>query len=147
MNAGRERRLVVLDVVGMTPRLLAHMPALSALGRTGTTASLIPVLPAVTCSVQATLLTGVTPARHGIVGNGWFFRELGEVWLWRQSHALVEAESVWETARRHRPGLTVANLCWWYAMGAATDWSVPPAHLPRRRPQDARLLHPAAGAP
>jgi predicted AlkP superfamily pyrophosphatase or phosphodiesterase len=126
MNAGTERRLVVLDVVGMTPRLLPYMPALSALGRTGTTASLIPVLPAVTCSVQATLLTGVTPARHGIVGNGWFFRELGEVWLWRQSHALVEGEPLWSTARRRRPSLTVANLCWWYALGAATDWILTP---------------------
>lgn len=118
--------VVVLDVVGMTPRLLPHMPALSALGEEGFTAPLGTVLPAVTCSAQASFLTGLPPAGHGIVGNGWFFRDLGEVWLWRQGHGLVGGETVWEAARRARPGLRVANLCWWYAMGASTDFTVTP---------------------
>jgi predicted AlkP superfamily pyrophosphatase or phosphodiesterase len=138
--------LVVLDVVGMTPKLLAHMPALAALGQAGTSASLTTVLPAVTCSVQATLLTGAAPTEHGIVGNGWFFRDLGEVWLWRQSHALIEAEPVWETARRSRPDLTVANLCWWYAMGASTDWTVTPRpiyHADGRKSPDCYTRPPA----
>jgi predicted AlkP superfamily pyrophosphatase or phosphodiesterase len=118
------RPLVVIDVVGMTPRLLAHMPALSALGAGGTIAPLAPVLPAVTCSVQASFLTGLPPSGHGIVGNGWFFRHLGEVWLWRQGHGLVEGETVWEAAKGL--GLRVANICWWYAMGASTDFTVTP---------------------
>jgi predicted AlkP superfamily pyrophosphatase or phosphodiesterase len=50
------------------------------------------VLPAVTCSAQSTFLTGLTPRQHGIVGNGWYFRELGEVFLWRQHHKLVSGE-------------------------------------------------------
>jgi predicted AlkP superfamily pyrophosphatase or phosphodiesterase len=116
-------KLVVLDVVGLTPRLLAHMPRLRAIGFT---ARLDPVLPAVTCSVQATLLTGETPAGHGIVGNGWYFRDLGEVLLWRQHHALVGGEKVWQAARRADPGFTVANICWWYAMGADVNWTVTP---------------------
>jgi predicted AlkP superfamily pyrophosphatase or phosphodiesterase len=116
-------KLVVLDVVGLTPRLLAHMPRLRSIGFT---ARLDPVLPAVTCSVQATLLTGETPAGHGIVGNGWYFRDLGEVFLWRQHHALVGGEKVWQAARRVDPGYTVANICWWYAMGADVNWTVTP---------------------
>jgi predicted AlkP superfamily pyrophosphatase or phosphodiesterase len=118
--------LVVLDVVGLTPRLLAHMPRLAALAQSGFVAQLDPVLPAVTCSVQSTLLTGAMPAEHGIVGNGWYFRDLGEVLLWRQHHALVGGEKVWQAARRARPGYTVANICWWYAMGADVDWTVTP---------------------
>ncbi|GAA2556197.1 alkaline phosphatase family protein [Winogradskya consettensis] len=116
--------VVVLDVVGLTPRLLRHMPRLSRLG--GFRASLGTVLPAVTCSVQSTFLTGVLPAEHGIVGNGWYFRELGEVLLWRQHNALVGGEKLWDAARAVRPGYTVANICWWYAMGAAVDWTVTP---------------------
>ncbi|WP_433790067.1 alkaline phosphatase family protein [Actinoplanes sp. CA-252034] len=116
-------KLVVLDVVGLTPRLLAHMPRLRAVGAA---ARLDPVLPAVTCSVQATLLTGETPAGHGIVGNGWYFRDLGEVFLWRQHNALVGGEKVWQAARRADPGYTVANICWWYAMGADVNWTVTP---------------------
>ena len=119
-------KLVVLDVVGLTPRLLEHMPRLRAVAAGGFSAGLHPVLPAVTCSVQATFLTGETPAGHGVVGNGWYFRDLGEVLLWRQHNALVGGEKLWEAARRRRPGFTVANICWWYAMGADVDWTVTP---------------------
>ncbi|MFJ8336729.1 alkaline phosphatase family protein [Streptomyces sp. NPDC094437] len=119
-------RLVVLDIVGLTPRLLRHMPAVSALADQGFQARLNPVLPAVTCSMQSTLLTGVTPTDHGIVGNGWYFRDLGEVFLWRQHNALVGGEKIWDTARRTSPNYTVANVCWWYAMGADVDFTVTP---------------------
>ena len=97
------KRLVVLDVVGLTPRLLAHMPRLAAVAEAGFSAELGTVLPAVTCSVQATFLTGERPAGHGIVGNGWYFRDLGEVLLWRQHHGLVGGEKLWQTARRVEP--------------------------------------------
>ncbi|MFD7663937.1 alkaline phosphatase family protein [Streptomyces sp. NPDC059788] len=119
-------RLLVLDVVGLTPRLLAHMPHLKALADSGASTPLDTVLPAVTCTVQSTFLTGTTPARHGIVGNGWYFRDVGEVHLWRQHNALVTGDKIWDAARREHPGYTVANVCWWYAMGAGTDWTVTP---------------------
>jgi predicted AlkP superfamily pyrophosphatase or phosphodiesterase len=118
--------LVVLDVVGLTPRLLEHMPRLRAVAESGHQATLGSVLPAVTCSVQSTLLTGALPREHGIVGNGWYFRDLGEVLLWRQHNALVGGEKLWQAARRTHPGYTVANICWWYAMGADVNWTVTP---------------------
>lgn len=122
----RPHPLLVLDVVGLTPRLLTHMPRLNALVRGGSRAPLQTVLPAVTCAAQSTFLTGTTPAEHGIVGNGWYFRELGEVLLWRQHNALVGGEKLWDAARDRHPGYTVANICWWYAMGADVDWTVTP---------------------
>ncbi|MET0235247.1 MAG: nucleotide pyrophosphatase/phosphodiesterase family protein [Kibdelosporangium sp.] len=118
--------LVVLDIVGLTPRLLAHMPNVRRIADQGWQAELGTVLPAVTCSVQSTLLTGQMPAQHGIVGNGWYFRELGEVLLWRQHNKLVGGEKIWETARAANPGYKAANVCWWYAMGATTDLTVTP---------------------
>jgi predicted AlkP superfamily pyrophosphatase or phosphodiesterase len=122
----RPTPLVVLDVVGLTPRLLASMPRLAAVADAGWRAELGTILPAVTCSVQATLLTGALPREHGIVGNGWYFRDLGEVMLWRQHNALMGGDKLWDAARRARPGYTVANVCWWYAMGADVDWTVTP---------------------
>jgi predicted AlkP superfamily pyrophosphatase or phosphodiesterase len=118
--------LVLIDAVGLTPRALAHMPRLRKLADDGFQARLDPVLPAVTCSVQSSILTGLTPTDHGIVGNGWYFRDLGEVFLWRQHNKLVQGEKVWETARRSKPDFRVANVCWWYAMGATTDLTVTP---------------------
>ncbi|MBC2932627.1 nucleotide pyrophosphatase/phosphodiesterase family protein [Nocardioides sp. zg-1228] len=119
-------QLLVVDLVGLTPDLLQHMPRLRRIADEGSRATLEPILPAVTCSVQSTFLTGLPPSGHGAVGNGWYFRELGEVFLWRQHNKLVEGEKVWETIRRERPDYTVANVCWWYAMGATTDWTVTP---------------------
>ncbi|MFD3331765.1 alkaline phosphatase family protein [Streptomyces sp. NPDC058700] len=118
--------LLVLDVVGLTPRLLDHMPNLRELAAAGSRAPLTTVLPAVTCTAQSTFLTGALPSEHGIVANGWYFRELGEVLLWRQHNALVAGDRLWDTARRTWPDYTVANICWWYAMGADTDITVTP---------------------
>jgi predicted AlkP superfamily pyrophosphatase or phosphodiesterase len=138
--------LVVLDVVGLTPRLLEHMPRLRAVASSGFRASLRTVLPAVTCSVQSTLLTGALPSEHGVVGNGWYFRDLGEVLLWRQHNALVGGDKLWDAARRREPGYTVANICWWYAMGADVNWTVTPRpiyHADGRKSPDCYTVPPA----
>ncbi|MGW0775646.1 alkaline phosphatase family protein [Streptomyces sp. NPDC002835] len=126
MSDTRPTPLLVLDVVGLTPRLLDRMPRLKALAAAGSQANLTTVLPAVTCAAQSTFLTGALPAEHGIVANGWYFRELGDVLLWRQHNGLVAGDKIWDAARRAHPGYTVANICWWYAMGAATDITVTP---------------------
>ncbi|MFI9328688.1 alkaline phosphatase family protein [Kitasatospora sp. NPDC052868] len=138
--------VIVLDVVGLTPRLLPHLPNLARLARRSGHAPLRTVLPAVTCSVQSTLLTGRLPAEHGIVGNGWYFRELGEIHLWRQHNRLVTAPKVWETARTRQPGYRAANICWWYAMGASTDLLVTPRpvyHADGRKSPDCYTRPPA----
>ena len=138
--------VLLLDVVGLTRRALSHMPRLSALASSGGQVDLGTVLPAVTCSVQSTILTGAMPREHGIVGNGWYFRGLGDPLLWRQHNALVEAEKVWETARRSQPGYRAANLGWWYAMGATTDVTVTPRpiyHADGRKSPDAYVRPPA----
>ncbi len=84
------------------------------------------MLPAVTCSVQSSMLTGVAPREHGIVGNGWFNREQSEVQFWKQSNRLVQAESVWETARKRDPSFTCCNMFWWYNMYSTADYTVTP---------------------
>jgi len=104
----------------------ADTPALAALARGGFMMPLGGVLPAVTCTAQSTMLTGTLPRRHGIVGNGWYFRDLSEIWLWRQSNRLVAGEKVWEAARRRLPGFTCAKLFWWYNMYSSADWSITP---------------------
>jgi predicted AlkP superfamily pyrophosphatase or phosphodiesterase len=122
--------LVLINAVGLTSRLLPMAPRLQALAGQGWRRPLGEVLPAVTCSAQASLLTGLPPERHGIVGNGWFFRDTGEVRFWQQSNALIQAELLYVTARRMladrgRP-FKVAKLFWWFNQGAAVDLSVTP---------------------
>jgi predicted AlkP superfamily pyrophosphatase or phosphodiesterase len=117
---------LVLDVVGLTPALLGNAPHLKSLAQAGAMRPLTTVLPAVTTTVQSTMLTGALPREHGIVANGWYFRDLSEIWLWRQSNHLVAGEKVWDAARRRDPAFTCAKLFWWYNMYARVDCAVTP---------------------
>ena len=119
--------LTVLNVVGLARRFIGPAtPNIARLATRGGLRDLATVTPAVTCSVQSTMLTGLPPDQHGIVGNGWYFRDLGEVFLWRQSNRLVAGEKVWDAAKARDPAFTCANLFWWYAMHASTDFTVTP---------------------
>jgi predicted AlkP superfamily pyrophosphatase or phosphodiesterase len=119
--------VLLLDVVGLAKAMIGpDTPRLTALAREGFAAELGSVLPAVTCSAQATMVTGRMPAEHGIVGNGWYFRELNEVWLWRQSGALIEGPKLWDAARRRDPSFRCANLFWWYNMNTSADLGATP---------------------
>ena len=114
----------------MTSRWLALAPRLLELARTGWSCPLEEIVPAVTCTAQASLLTGKLPDEHGIVGNGWLFRETGEVRFWQQSSALLQAEPIYTTARRlareRGRSFKAAKLFWWFNQGAAVDVSVTP---------------------
>ena len=138
--------LVVL-VVGLSPDLLGeHTPELCKLVARGGVRPLSTVTPAVTCSAQATLVTGLPPSGHGIVGNGWYDRERAEVAFWKQSNALVAGEKLWERARRIDPGCTTAKMFWWYNMYSSADWSATPRP---QYPADGRKIpdhyaHPAS---
>lgn len=123
------QKTVVLNVVGLTPELIGEAtPFLSEWfsDRDHAHACIGSILPAVTCSVQATYLTGKMPDEHGIVGNGWYFREMDEIKFWRQSNKLIQAPKIWERARRENPDFTCANLFWWYNMNSSVDYLVTP---------------------
>ncbi len=120
----------LINAVGLTSRLLELAPRLGELARAGWSYPLEETVPAVTCTAQATLLTGKAPDAHGIVGNGWLYRETGEIRFWQQSHSLLQAEPVYVTARRRAReqgrSFRVAKLFWWFNQGAPVDISVTP---------------------
>src|SRR4051794_37533467 len=118
---------LVLLVVGLTPRHIGpHTPNLARLAAHGGLRPLRTITPAVTCSVQATFTTGLLAREHGVVGNGWLFRELMEIWFWRQSNRLVAGEKIWDAGKRRDPAFTCANLFWWYNMAATHDIGATP---------------------
>jgi predicted AlkP superfamily pyrophosphatase or phosphodiesterase len=121
------KKTVVINVVGLTPALIGEAtPFLHKWSTEAKNVSIKPLLPAVTCSVQATYLTGKLPSEHGIVANGWYFKDECEVKLWRQSNKLVEAPKIWDEARQIDPTFTCANMFWWYNMYSTADYSVTP---------------------
>ncbi|NND15395.1 MAG: alkaline phosphatase family protein, partial [Eudoraea sp.] len=120
-------RTAVINVVGLTHRLIGeHTPFIRSMMEEGSWTHINPVLPAVTCTAQSTYLTGKWPKDHGIIGNGWYFKEEHEVKFWRQSNDLVQAEKIWDVCKREDPNFTCANLFWWYNMYSSVDYSITP---------------------
>jgi predicted AlkP superfamily pyrophosphatase or phosphodiesterase len=121
------KRTAVLNVVGLTGSLIGPAtPNISRFLSQGASAAITPAFPAVTCSAQSTYLTGLRPAEHGIVGNGWYDRNLAEVHFWKQSNHLVHGRKLWDELRELEPGFTCAKLFWWHNMYSSADWSITP---------------------
>jgi predicted AlkP superfamily pyrophosphatase or phosphodiesterase len=133
----RVHKTVVINAVGLTPAILRHMPKLSSFASSGKIVAINPPIPAVTCTSQATYLTGKLPSQHGIVGNGWYFRDECEIKFWRQSSGLVQAPRIWDVAKQMDSSFTCANLFWWYAMYSAADVTVTPRPM---YPADGRKI-------
>jgi predicted AlkP superfamily pyrophosphatase or phosphodiesterase len=120
-------RTAVINVVGLSESLLGpHTPCINTFRNAGTLCRIHPAFPAVTCTAQSNYLTGRLPAQHGIVGNGWYDRELAEVQFWKQSNHLVAGKKLWEILREADPRFTCAKLFWWYNMYSSADWSITP---------------------
>ena len=110
------KRLCIINVVGLTPGLLEHAPNCSAVG------TVVPwesPVPAVTCTSQATLLTGKPPSEHGIVGNGWYFKDTQEIRFWQQANSLIQSDKFYD-------GIETAKMFWWFNQSSGCRYSVTP---------------------
>jgi predicted AlkP superfamily pyrophosphatase or phosphodiesterase len=131
-------RLAVINVVGLTEALIGeHTPRIAEFRKRGALAQIAPAFPAVTCTAQSNYLTGRTPAQHGIVGNGWYHRELAEVQFWKQSNHILHGEKIWDELRARVPNFTCANCFWWFNMYSSVDYSITPRPM---YPADGRKI-------
>lgn len=120
------RYTVVLDIVGLEYEHLTSnlLPNIANIIENGEAAKLEPVFPAVTCTVQASILSGKYPRDHGIVANGIYDRDTYNVSFWEQPSSLVKAERAWDLAKRK--GAKTAVLFWQNIMYAESDFVVTP---------------------
>ncbi|TCI05184.1 alkaline phosphatase family protein [Corallincola luteus] len=128
----QQKSLTIINIVGLTQSLLGkHTPQLNKLIADGFCCPLGEVFPAVTTTAQASMLTGRQPNQHGIVGNGWYMRDLAEVAFWKQCNQLVQGDKVWDTLKANNSGAKISQLFWWYNMYAKVDYSITPRpHYP-----------------
>jgi predicted AlkP superfamily pyrophosphatase or phosphodiesterase len=125
-------RLAVINVVGLTESLIGeHTPRIAEFLKRGALAQITPAFPAVTCVAQSNYLTGKLPCEHGVVGNGWFNRELAEVQFWKQSNHLVQGKKIWDELHAGDPKFTCANCFWWFNMYSSVDYSITPRPIYR----------------
>src|SRR6476620_11624136 len=131
------KRLALINVVGLTESVLATSTHMRQFASKGAKSSIAPAFPAVTCTAQSNYLTGSAPAKHGIVGNGWYDRALSEVQFWKQSNRLVAGQKIWEELRAPGPKFTCAKLFWWYNMSSSADYTITPRPM---YPADGRKI-------
>jgi len=123
------KKVVVLNVAALSPQYCDDteaMPCLSALRGRGVLHRIKPVFPAVTLPAQASMTTGLYPARHGIIANGGYSRQIHQVSFWEQAAGLVEGERIWTKLKRARPELTTALLFMQNSLYADSDIVITP---------------------
>ena len=105
--------IVLLTIPGLRQQDLAHMPNLSRLVANGDQARLEHSFPAVTWPAQATMLTGKQPSEHGVVANGFYWRDSQKVEMWTATNDKILAPQIWDLLHKRDPSLTSAA---WFPM-------------------------------
>lgn len=81
-----------------------------------------PVFPSVTYPDHTTLVTGVTPAKHGIYYNTPFEAE-GQTGKWMWDYNLIKTETLWSAM--HKAGKKTACVRWPVTYNAPIDYRIP----------------------
>jgi predicted AlkP superfamily pyrophosphatase or phosphodiesterase len=133
LSTGQQRQapVVLISIDGLKPEYVTEadkhgmkIPNLRRFLTEGAFASgVIGVLPTVTYPSHTTLVTGVSPTRHGIVGNTPFdpFAKNLSGWYWYAED--VKAQTLWEAVRKR--GLVTASVDWPATVSANINFSIP----------------------
>jgi predicted AlkP superfamily pyrophosphatase or phosphodiesterase len=129
-----DRHVVLVSIDGLAasyfddPR--ANMPTLRKLAAEGVRArGMLTSFPSVTWPSHTSLVTGVHPARHGVIGNNAWDRKLnrGVTYIGDPEFSkdqAVKVPTIYDAA--HAAGLTCAGVVWPCTTGAASlKWAIP----------------------
>jgi predicted AlkP superfamily pyrophosphatase or phosphodiesterase len=124
--------VLMISIDGLKPEYVTeadargmHIPYLHSLVRDGVySEGVVGVWPTVTYPSHTTLLTGVSPAEHGIHNNLEFDpgRNFSGAWYWYAPQ--IRVPTLWQIA--HNAGLRTASVGWPVSVGATdVDWLIP----------------------
>ena len=102
-----------LSLPGLGRYDLERMPQTARLVAAGDARPLHPHFPCVTWPVQANFVTGCLPNRHGVVANGFFWRDRGTVEMWTAGNEVIQAPQIWDRLHQHSPRFSSAV---WFPM-------------------------------
>lgn len=134
LDPAADRIVVLISVDGLAHYYFddpkAEMPTIRQLAAEGVRAQRMKVsMPTVTWPNHTTLVTGVNPGRHGVIGNSYFDRATGKVVslipdpIFNKDE-IVKTPTVYDVAKG--AGLKTAAIIWPASRGAQTlDWTVP----------------------
>ncbi len=125
--------LFLISIPGLREQDLSLMPRLKQIANSGAMATLTPSFPAVTCPVQVNLTTGCLPCEHGVVANGFYWRDDKEadqastsrrydgVEMWTAWSKVIEKPRVWNLLKEHDQRIKTAVWFPLLAKGCEAD--------------------------
>ncbi len=122
------KHVIVIDIVGLEEKHLNSrlLPTISALAEKGESSKIKPVFPAVTSTVQTSILSGEYPNRHGIISNGFMDRDTYNVLFWEQYSSLVKVPRIWDFIKNKNINFKIAVLFWQNSLYANSDIIITP---------------------
>ncbi len=120
---------VLVSIPGLRQQDLERMPNLKKIADAGAVKPLTASFPCVTCPVQANLTTGVGPDVHGVIANGFYYRDKGEFELWTAWNECIEAPQIWDLLHQANPEIKSAVWFPMHSKGAGADYICTPAPI------------------
>jgi hypothetical protein len=118
--------LLFLTIPGLREKDVALMPQLRDMTAAGQAVSLAPSFPCVTCPVQANMTTGRLPSAHGVVANGFYWRQKQQVEMWTSPNDCIERPQIWDLLSHVEGALTSAVWFSMHSVGAEADYICTP---------------------
>ena len=122
-------QVLLLSIPGLRARDLDAMPNLRRLIGAGDSASLVPSFPAVTCPVQANMTTGRRPLEHGVVANGFYWRDKDQIEMWTAWNDCIQRPQIWDILYQHDEELTSAVWFPLHSKGCGAEYICTPAPI------------------
>ncbi|MHC4179865.1 MAG: alkaline phosphatase family protein [Planctomycetota bacterium] len=122
-------KTVLLSVPALREKDLSAMPNLRALTAAGQLAELVPSFPCVTCPVQANMTTGRLAEEHGVVANGFYWRDRRHVEMWTSPNDCIGRPQIWEVLSQHGGGLKSAVWFPLHSKQCLADYVCTPAPI------------------
>lgn len=150
-QAPQAKYVVMVTVDGFRPEFYLDsinyaMPTVRELMKNGVAAQGVnPVFPSVTYPDHTTMITGVTPAKHGIYYNTPFEPE-GATGKWYWDYSLIKTATLWDAM--HKADKTTACVRWPVTYNAPIDYRIPEywdyKNMGDARPYTAAATQPAS---
>jgi len=130
--------VILLSIPGLRESDLALMPHLRRLTEHGDKTALVASFPAVTCSVQACMTTGQLPRKHGVIGNGFYWREKRQVEMWTAWNDVIESPQIWDILGQHDASIVTA--VWFPLLSKGADAALICTPAPIHNPDGSESL-------
>ena len=118
--------LILLTIPGLREKDVAVMPHLREMTAAGQIVNLVPSFPCVTCPVQANMTTGRLPTAHGVVANGFYWRDKQRVEMWTSPNDCIERPQIWDLLTHVEGAVTSAVWFAMHSVGADADFICTP---------------------